>query len=65
MTRKEPVQRGRAGRKGKGRGESKPIRWAASYDMTTAVCVSVGGLGEDNGECCSHEGIEETQLERL
>ena len=30
--------------------------------MCVCVCVSVGGLGEDNGECRSHEGIEETQL---
>lgn len=63
MTRKELCERGES-REEKGRGESKPIRWAASFDMTTAVCecVSVGGLGEDNGECRSHESVEETQL---
>ena len=36
---KSLCKRGEQG--GKGRGESKPIRWAASYDMTTAACVSV------------------------
>lgn len=61
MTLKEPPrERGRE-QTGKGRGESKPIRWAAPHDKITSAHVFVC-LSEDVAHIA---GLEEAQLQWL